>query len=89
MSLGLLSKVKDDLRMSHDKLDEDVLDDISSCKDDLALAGVENITDDDPLIIRAVKLYCRWTHDFNGKGDMYQTYYERLKNSLSLSGKYK
>lgn len=61
---GLLTKVKNYLRISHTKLDDDVADSISACLADLRVCGVRNPSEDtedviDPLVLNAVKLYCK------------------------------
>lgn len=59
MDATLLKKVKTALRISHDKLDEDLQADIDACLADLEVCGVVFAEATDALIISAVKLYCR------------------------------
>ena len=84
----MLQKVKDSIRIRHDKLDGDIEDNINACKRDLARVGIVAISDDDYLIIQAVKLYAKWQLDFEGQADRYQKAYESLRDSLSLCGDY-
>ena len=68
---------------------EEIKDLVYACKQDLELAGVSVFHPEDPLIIRAVNLYCRANFgDMAGK-EAYQRAYELLKNSLALAGDYK
>lgn len=87
----LLQRVKTALRVSHDKLDEDIQADIDACLADLKLCGVTfDVGNPDALIINAVKLYCRATYtDDTAKGAEYLRRYDALKASLMLAGEYK
>ena len=91
----LLSKVKTNLRISHTALDDDLADTIEACLADLSVCGVRAPTPDDPqetdpLILNAVKLYCRkeFTDD-SGKAAEYQRRYDALKTCLMMSEKYR
>ncbi len=84
----LLQKVKIDLRFSHNKLDDDLQDNINSCIEDLKRVGIF-APKTNPLIVQAVKLYCRWRYDFNKQGDRYYNAYEKMRESLSLYGEFK
>lgn len=91
----LLSKVKTYLRISHSALDDDLADTIEACLADLAVCGVHApVPDDpqetDPLILNAVKLYCRKEYtDDSGKAAEYQRRYDALKTCLMMSEKYR
>ena len=91
----LLSKVKTTLRISHNALDDDLADCISACLKDLNVCGVQApVPDDpqetDPLILNAVKLYCRaeFTDD-TGKAADYMARYNALKSCLMMAGDYR
>lgn len=88
----MIDTIKNDLRISHNKLDKDINDNIESCILNLNMAGVYPLKKEDKnydeLIKTAIKYYCRWVYDFNGKGEVYQKAFENLKMSLSLSGDY-
>lgn len=58
MAIDTLSKVKRALRISHNKLDEDIQDDITACLADLKTCGIAEPKEEDPLILKAIKLYC-------------------------------
>lgn len=91
----LLSKVKTNLRISHKALDDDLADTIEACLADLSVCGVRAPTPDDPqetdpLILNAVKLYCRKEYtDDPGKAAEYQRRYDALKTCLMMSEKYR
>lgn len=88
MADTLLEKVKKGIRRSHDKLDDDLLDDIHACLADLGVCGVAATTSD-PLIINAVKLYCRSTNtDDPAKSAEWLRRYESLKASLMMASEY-
>ena len=86
--MALLEDVKTNLRISTSALNGDIQGDIDAALLDLHNAGVMAIGSDDPLIIKAVKLYCRAQNDFMGKGEQYSRAYEALKIALCLSGDY-
>lgn len=91
----LLTKVKNYLRRSHDKLDDDLGDHIAACLRDLEVYGV-NVTlnsdkqEIDPLIISAVKLYCK-SEDTKDPAEatLYRARYDALKASLGMASEYK
>ena len=81
----VLDKIKLAVRISHDKLDEDVQSDIDACVSDLAMHGVVGDTSD-PLIFKAVKLYCKaaYTDDVN-KAAEFMRRYEALRDNLKMA----
>lgn len=89
MANTLLEKVKAGIRRSHSKLDDDLQDDINACLADLENCGVIYAETSDPLIISAVKLYCRSTNtDDPVKSAEYFRRYEALKASLMMAEGY-
>lgn len=84
----MIEKVKADLRISHDKLDLDITDNIEACKLDLKRVGID-IEKSDQLMEKAIKLYCRWQYNFENQADRYMTAYKQLRNALSLSSDYR
>ena len=68
----MLDKVKLALRVKTTAFDSEINDMIAAALADLGLAGVTNMEQTDPLIIRAVTTYCRV--NFGQPDD-----YERLK----------
>ncbi|MEX3713649.1 head-tail connector protein [Cytobacillus horneckiae] len=96
----MLSIVKTSLRISHDLLDEEIKDLIEAARRDLILSGISSDKANeeekiDPLIKRAIIIYCKANFGFNsGETDRvtsvnrYQESYNLLKNHLSLAGDY-
>ena len=85
----MLEKVKLALRIKSNSLDLDIQDLIESAKVDLSIAGVKNLDEDDPLIIQAIKTYCKANFGLDNKdSEKYQKSYDLLKQSLSLCGDY-
>lgn len=82
----VLDRIKLAVRISHDKLDEDIQSDIDACVSDLVMHGVVGDTSD-PLIFNAVKLYCKslYTDDVN-KAAEYLRRYEALRDNLKMAG---
>lgn len=85
----MLEKIKLALRIRSSALDDEINDLINACKVDLGISGVKKISDDDALIIQAVKLYCKANFGLENKdSDKYQKAYDMLKTSLALCGDY-
>lgn len=82
----VLDRIKLAVRISHDKLDDDIKADIDSCIADLTMHGIIGDVDHDPLIFSAVKLYCKaaYTDDVN-KAAEYLRRYEALRDSLKMA----
>jgi hypothetical protein len=93
---SLLLKIKTTLRISHTALDEDLSDTVSSCLADLRVCGITPPAPDDPadsvdpLILNAIKLYCRkeFTDDTE-KAAEYQKRYDALKSCLMMAKGYR
>lgn len=86
--MDILNRIKMALRISHDKLDEDVQSDIDACLADLRLVGV-SVDATDPLIFNAVKLWCRslYTTDADKAAEWLKRY-ESLKACLMMASGY-
>lgn len=83
----MLGSIKSALRISHDKLNTDIQNNIDSALLDLRRVGV-NDKKEDKLVMKAVELYCKWQYDYQGKGEQYGKNYEKLRDSLSMAGDY-
>jgi hypothetical protein len=78
-----LEKVKISLRRSHSKLDEDLQDEIDACLADLRVCGVVYAGEEDPLVLNAVKLWCKSLNiDDTAKAAEYRQRYDALKSCL-------
>lgn len=84
----MLEAVKENLRISNSALDVDLQDDIDAALMDLKRVGIDVTDQSQPLIIKAVKLYCRWQQDYMGKAEQYCKAYTGLMQALSLAGDY-
>lgn len=88
----MLEIIKQVLRVSGNDLDEEVTDLIEAAKADLILSGVhkDNVKDDDPLIKRAIVLYCKahFGYDDPKIADRFMAAYNSLKHHLTLSSEY-
>jgi len=63
MATTFLDKVKQRLRITHNKLDDDLSAEISAARDELQRIGVDAAmaaSEDDPLITEAVKTYVQY-----------------------------
>lgn len=85
----MLDKVREALRITHHKLDAELLDMINACRADLLIAGITKYTDNDPLIQQAVKTYVKaqYEQDVNKANRLVQAY-TSLKVAMSLCGEY-
>lgn len=89
MTTDTLTRIKTALRISHDKLDEDIQADIDACLADLDVCGVVYAPTGDPLVFNAIKLWCRSLYtDDPAKGAEYQRRYDALKSSLMMAEGY-
>ena len=89
LSNETLNKVKDFIRISHSKLDGDIQDSISACLADLQTHGIIHKDDTDPLILNAVKLYCKSLYtDDTAKAAEYMSRYTALRDSLKAAKGY-
>lgn len=84
-----LDKIKQALRTSHNKLDDDIQADIEACLADLQLAGVIHKGEEDPLIFNAIKLWCRSLYtDDPVKAAEWHRRYNGLKACLMMAEGY-
>lgn len=87
--MALIDDVKDVLRESGADSETEIQDLIDAAKDDLRFSGVieSKITDDEPLIKRAINLYCKahFSYEDPKQGERFESAYEGLKNHLCLS----
>ncbi len=102
--MKLLSQVKTAMRISHDLLDVTFESDIQTAALELYRSGVQPyVTDeegkivvidgqrqilDDELIHKAIELYVKAQNDYNGKSEQLQQAFQKLSDSLALSGDY-
>ena len=92
----MLEQLKTSLRISHNKLDDDLKANILACIEDLKKVGVAYVdyksnSDDfygSELQSKAIELYIKWQYDFNGKGEQFRKNYESLRDSMALSNLY-
>lgn len=87
--MALIDDVKKVIGISTTAKDTDVADLILSAKLDLSISGVGIIDETDPLIKRAITLYCQsnLVQD-NAIAERFANSYRMLKIHLSLSGDY-
>jgi hypothetical protein len=84
--MALLDDVKKSLRISAAVFDGEVTDLISAAKLDLEIAGIVNLDETNPLIKRAIMLYCKTNFGLsNPDMEKYQAAYDMLKNHLAIS----
>lgn len=85
----MLESIKLALRIKSSAFDDEINDLIESAIADLNISGIKNIIKTDPLIVQAVKTYCKAHFGLDNKdSEKYQASYESLKQHLSLCGDY-
>ncbi len=92
--MDLLMQIKTSMRIAHEALDAAIQTDIQAGAQDLLRVGVRPFSDDgalreEPLIWKALELYCKAQADYQGKGADYETSYTRLRDAMSLCGDYR
>lgn len=84
-----LTKIKQAIRISHSLMDDDISADIDACLADLQVVGVLNPQEADPLIYKAIKLYCLAGYtDDTTKAAAYLDRYNALKACLKMAEGY-
>ncbi len=90
--MAFLNDVKDALRVNGNTLDTEIQDLIDAAKADLRLSGVhpDKIKDTDPLIKRAIIVYCKahFGYDDPKVAERFEQAYLSLKQHLTLSNEY-
>lgn len=85
----MLEEVKVALRISNTVYNDEIQGLIDAGKRDLEIAGVALPVETDPLIKRAIILYCKAHFGYDNKdADRFFNAYVMLKQSLVLSGDY-
>lgn len=79
--------IKNSMRISHSKLDDEISRKVKSCKEDLKSYGV-NPEKESELITTACEFYCKWQFNYMGIGSEFRKYYEELRDHLSLTEDY-
>jgi hypothetical protein len=89
--MATLADVKVHLRITGNTLDTELNDLIASALLDLKISGVNSfaIDETDPLIKRAIVLYCKTHFGYNNPdAERFGKSYDLLKAHLSMSGDY-
>lgn len=88
-----VNSIKMRLRINHDKLDDQLAQDIQIAKDELVRVGVsgELVESDDSLIDEAVTAYCMMIENSidSKMSEAYEKQWEQRKDELRKSLKYK
>lgn len=84
----MLEKIKKSIRITHDRLDEEIQRNIDTCLLDMKRVGINTSDSESNMIIKACELFCKWQFDFMGKAERYKICYEQFRDSMSLSKEY-
>lgn len=89
VSQETITAVKGTIRITTTIMDEEISDIIGACKMDLAMSGIANVLETDPLIKRAIIIYSKASFGMdNPDSEKYMASYQSLKKHLSLCGEY-
>lgn len=83
-----IEEIRKSMRISHKASDDEINRDMETARLDMKRAGIHD-KKDDALIDKAIELYCKAQFDYLGKGEQFQKAYERLVDSMALSGDYR
>lgn len=85
----LIDDVKLSLRIKTSSMDEEISDLIEACKADLSISGIKIIVETDPLIKRAIVVYCKANFGLDEKdSEKYERSYIALKEHMALCSDY-
>ncbi len=88
----MFESVKRSLRITHNFLDDEILELVAAARQDLVQSGVSASkaeSEEDPLIKRAIITYCKANFGLsNVDSEKYQRSYDMLKNHLALASDY-
>lgn len=85
----MVESIKLALRIKSSAFDEEMNDLILAAKTDLKISGVNKIDEKDPIILQAIKTYCKANFGLDNKdSEKYERSYQSLKQHLSLCGDY-
>lgn len=86
---ALLEKIKTSVRISHNALDLEVVDNIQAAVQDLRIHGITHAELPDPLILNAVKLYVKAEYtDDQEKAATYRLRYKEMRDCLKAAEGY-
>ena len=80
----IFEKVKRNLRLMTDVYDEDIQDLIDAACVDLGIAGVDNVDETDPIIVRAICTYAKLNFGEPEDADRLKRSYDEQKAQLSM-----
>lgn len=87
--MTITEKVRTSLRISSNALDGEIDDQIGAALADMEMCGIKNPNVDDPLILNAVKLFCRaGMTDDTAKASAFMTAYNDMKACLMIATGY-
>ena len=85
----MLESIKKSLRISGAIFDTEIQELMNAALADMKLSGISCQNVQDPLIRRAVTIYCKANFGLDNKdSEKYQKSYDMLKNHLCLAGDY-
>jgi hypothetical protein len=84
-----VEKIKIDIGIKHTVLDTDIADNIAACLADLEMAGISAPDETNPIILYAIKNWCRAVYEDNAtEADRFREAYDRQKACLMTASGY-
>lgn len=84
-----LNEMKRAVRVKSDSADQEIVDLIDSCENELKISGVCIKDSLDPLSKQAIKLYCKAHYGYDENTERFRLAYASLRDAMALSGEYK
>lgn len=82
--MEILKLIKQDLRITHNKLDELLLEEVEVCKSEMKRVGINPDTSDHS-IINIIKLFVKASQNFQNQGELYHQRYTEMLKAVSLN----
>ncbi len=85
----LIEKCRMALRRSDTHFDSEIGDAIDASLKDMGIAGITNLAETDPLVIKAIKVYVKMdSGDFDDEYDKLKASYDELKAEMGMNHEY-
>lgn len=84
-----IAKVKTAIRISHALLDQEIGDQVDACLADLRLVGIAEPSEEDTLVLSAIKLWCKSENADNvADRESFRDAYDKQKACLMTASGY-
>ncbi|MCC8067868.1 MAG: DNA-packaging protein [Clostridiales bacterium] len=84
----LIENLRDFLRVKNESADTEIQALAEACLYHLEIAGVYVTDITDPLVVQAIKLYCKAHFGYDSDVERFEQAYSNLRDSMALCGDY-